>query len=234
MTLTWPLIALLTCATVVAGAKPDARPKRESIEWCNIWVPDATETELPRVLLIGDSISMGYYDGVQATLNGRAYVARMSTSSAVGDRALLDQVGMTLNHYRFDVIHFNIGLHGMGYTEAEYRAHFPELVRLIKRKAPGAKLIWATTTPHRMAAPDTNRFHANNERVKGRNQLASELIASLGIATDDLYGLVEKHPEYWSADGVHFDAQGREVEAAHVAANIMPLLPPKPRRAERS
>jgi hypothetical protein len=43
----------------------DAAP---DIEWCNIWIPDANGTKLPRVLLIGDSITQGYYPKVAENL----------------------------------------------------------------------------------------------------------------------------------------------------------------------
>ena len=32
-------------------------PAREAIEWCDIWISHANKTNLPRVLLIGDSIA---------------------------------------------------------------------------------------------------------------------------------------------------------------------------------
>jgi hypothetical protein len=224
MILASPIAVLLLAAVAATSSAEPSTPRRESIEWCNIWVPDATNSALPRVLLIGDSISMGYYDGVANALHGRAYVARMATSAAVGDIALLDQVRMIMNQYHFDVVHVNVGLHGWDYTEAEYRTHLPDLLRLIKRKAPAARLIWATTTPWRKSAPDTHEFHANNDRVKTRNQIATELMAKQEIDTDDLFGLVVNHPEYWSADGVHFNSEGQAVAAAQVAVCIRKVL----------
>ena len=62
---------------------------REAIEWCNIWIPDANETKLPRVLLIGDSITGGYGPKVADALKGKASVARLTTSKSIGDPALL-------------------------------------------------------------------------------------------------------------------------------------------------
>jgi len=54
---------LLLTLSLVAGSLIDqivptvgaAPPARESIEWCDIWISHANETNLPRVLLIGDS-----------------------------------------------------------------------------------------------------------------------------------------------------------------------------------
>jgi len=38
-------------------------------------------------------------------------------------------------------------------------------------------------------------------------------------------GLVKDHPEYWSADGVHFNAQGIAAQAAQVKTRIAEALP---------
>jgi hypothetical protein len=40
------------------------------------------------------------------------------------------------------------------------------------------------------------------------------------IAVDDLYGLVKDHPEYWSPDGVHFNAQGVGAQVEQVMGRI--------------
>ena len=74
---------LMFLANAALAAEPPVR--RENIEWCNIWIPDATRTDLPRVLLIGDSICNGYHTGVEKALQGKGLVAMLATSSALGD-----------------------------------------------------------------------------------------------------------------------------------------------------
>src|SRR2546428_13700553 len=61
-----------------------APPARESIEWCDIWISHANETNLPRVLLIGDSIARDYYPEVEKRLAGKAFVARLTTLALRG------------------------------------------------------------------------------------------------------------------------------------------------------
>ena len=46
-------------------------PIRERIEWADIWVTDADKDDLPRVLLIGDSITRGYFSDVEKRLAGQ-------------------------------------------------------------------------------------------------------------------------------------------------------------------
>ena len=98
------------------------------------------DTDLPRVLFIGDSITRAYYPAVELNLKGRAYVARVATSKAIGDPSLIGEIRTFLTEARFDVVHFNIGMHGWAYSEDEYRRNLPVLAAAIKEGAPGAKL----------------------------------------------------------------------------------------------
>lgn len=211
-------LATVMAATTVLGEEP--RIAREGIEWADIWIPDANGTTLPRVLLIGDSITRGYYPKVAEQLKGKVSVARLATSKSIGDPALLAEVAMVLDQCRFDVVHFNNGLHGWGYSEEEYQKHFPELLATIRKHAPKAKLIWATITPMRQAGK-LDVIAENTKRVQARNKIAEAIVAGEGIAVDDLYGLVKDHAEYWSNDGVHFNGKGIAVEAEQVVKRIM-------------
>jgi hypothetical protein len=58
------LLAILAVA-VQADTPPMPPSGRESIEWCDIWISHASETNLPRVLLIGDSIARAYFPEVE-------------------------------------------------------------------------------------------------------------------------------------------------------------------------
>src|SRR5271154_6991411 len=146
--LIWP-IALITSFMSLVGAQPAGVPPaaRESIEWCDIWISHADETNLPRVLLIGDSITRAYYPEVEKHLAGKAYVARLATSRFISDPVLLQEIALVLDNTKFDIIHFNNGMHGWQHTEAEYGEAFPAFLAAIKSHAPNAKLIWASTTP---------------------------------------------------------------------------------------
>ncbi len=221
-------VAFVTGAMMTGGAAPSEYPTtgRESIEWCDIWISHANETNLPRVLLIGDSISRDYYPEVEKRLAGKAYVGRLSSSAFVADPVLLQQIKTTLASTRFDVIHFNNGMHGWQHTESEYRQAFPELLEAIHQCAPNAKLIWASTTPLKNSptTPPKHSTEATDERIAARNSIALEFVQAKGIPVDDLYSLMRGHPEYHS-DNVHFNNQGVAVEAAQVAAQIEPLLP---------
>jgi hypothetical protein len=197
--------------------------QRETIEWCDIWIEDGHHTEHPRVLLIGDSITRSYFEPVSRALAGMASCARLTTSKCVGDPALLLELSLVLGQYSFDVVHINNGLHGIDNSDAFYVEHFPEFVTHIQRVAPRARLIWASTTPWRIA-DDVTILHPNTERVKLRNTHAQQWLASAGIPLDDLFSLVIDHPEYHSRDGVHFNETGQKVLASQVVQYITEAL----------
>ena len=193
------LILLLFCIPTFAQKKI----AREHIEWSDVWIPGANKTDLPHVLLIGNSITRGYYKKVEQTLKGKAYVGRLSNSKSVGDPALLEEIAVVLKNTHFDIIHFNNGLHGFDYTKEEYDKNFPKLIKIIRRYAPKAKLIWATTTPVR-AGEKMKDFAPITERLKIRNEIALKYINREGIKVNDLWNVVVDHPEYYEGgDGTH-------------------------------
>jgi hypothetical protein len=222
--LTFASIASVVVIGSVAFAEPPPS-SLESIEWCDLWISHADETNLPRVLLIGDSITRAYYPEVEKRLAGKAYVGRLATSAFISDPMLLKEIAMVLDEYKFDVIHFNNGMHGWQHSEAEYQKAFPGFLAVIKAHAPHARLVWASTTTLKMSPklPADNLAQATDERVAGRNDIALEYISRAGIDVDDLNSLTRGHPVLHS-DNVHFNDQGIALQAAQVAAHVEKLL----------
>src|ERR1017187_9104997 len=91
-------IALIMCLVSFVDAQVSDFPPtaHESIEWCDIWISHANETNLPRVLLIGDSITRAYYPEVEKHLEGKAYVARLATSRFLSDPVLAKEIALVL------------------------------------------------------------------------------------------------------------------------------------------
>lgn len=212
------IVALLLRVAAPASAA-DPRIVRENIEWLDVWIPGNGVKDQPRVLLIGDSITRGYYNTVENKLKGKAVVCRLATSKSLGDPGLLDEVKLVLGQAKFDVVHFNNGMHGWGYTEEEYAKAIPELVTTIRKGASGAKLVWATTTPVRVSGKPAE-IDPKTDRVKARNKAAAEVMTKEKIPTDDLFALAIDKAEWFSQDGVHFNAKGTAALGAQVADEI--------------
>ena len=186
---------------------------------------------LPRVLIIGDSISIGYTAAVRELLKGKANVHRIAQngeSTGVG----LANLKAWLGDGKWDVIHFNFGLHdaklppeGVHHSEPDvYEKNLRELVR--QMQATGAKLIRASTTP----VPDggilspTRRFAS----IVAYNDIALKVMRKNDVAVDDLYAVVlSREAELQRPHDVHFQPEGYILLAQSVAASIEGQLPKK-------
>ena len=210
---------------------PQAKIALESIEWLEYRAFGADRTDLPRVLLIGDSISGQYFEGVVKELKGKAYITRLGTSKAIALPAFFDEIKLALSQHKYSVIHFNNGLHGWGYTESEYGEGLAKWVQVLKTSAPGAKLIWASSTQVRTGSPRFDGFAPNNDRVKARNKIAASLMAQQNIPIDDLYALMEPHHDLLS-DGVHYKSEGSALLIPQVAQCILKALGAKAGQAD--
>lgn len=209
-----PILALLIALSFPLHAEEAIH---ERIEWSDVWIVNADSDDRPRVLLVGDSIVKGYYSGVENALGEKANCARFATSKFLGHPDFLDELGLLVDRFSFDVIHINNGLHGWDYTEEQYRAGVKALFAWLEEHAPDAEVIWAQSTPVR-DSDDLARFDTErNNRVQERNAIAEEVAADAGVPINDLYGLVAEHTEYFSKDGVHYNEKGRAAQAAQVA-----------------
>ncbi len=189
---------------------------------------------LPRILLIGDSISIGYTREVRQRFTGRANVHRPPENC--GPTVLgLEQLDSWLGSGRWDVIHFNFGLHDLKFMDAkgtyivpgphdrplaspaDYAANLRAIVTRLKRT--GARLIFATTTP----VPGGTVGRVGGSEL-AYNAIAVQVMRDADIPIDDLHALVVAHPEFQLPKNVHFNAAGYAALADQVTATITPLL----------
>lgn len=191
---------------------------------------------LPRVLLIGDSISMGYTLDVRAKLAGKANVHRPPENC--GDTARgVASIDKWLGSGKWDVIHFNFGLHDLKYldaagqlaapdkgkqvhTLAEYEANLRKIVARLKQT--GAKLIWAATTP----VPGGSTGRVEDDAIR-YNAVAARAMQEQGVAINDLHAFVKpRQAQLQRPANVHFSPVGSAQLADVVVGQIVPLLRP--------
>ena len=200
--------------------------------------------KLPKVLIIGDSISIGYLPFVQEILDGKAMVDRPPPlengrpENCQGTTHGLVRIDAWLGDTKWDVIHFNFGLHDLKHVDPEtgensknlndplqadlkqYEKNLREIVAKLENT--GAKLIFATTTPY----PDSL---GNQVRSPGMpsiyNKVALKIMKQHGIEVNDLYALVlPRMNELQQANNVHFTEAGSKVLAQQVAKYILDNL----------
>jgi len=188
----------------------------------NAWDFVKDDPALPRVLLIGDSVSRGYTQAVRKALAGKANVHRAPancgpTASGVKniDAWLTDHPGGG----KWDVIHFNFGIHDRGTPIADYTARLEQLVQRMKQT--GAKLVWASTTP----IPDNPGQKQTAASIVERNVAAAEVMQKHGVAIDDLFGFITPRlAEVQPPKDVHFNARGYDLLGQKVAESVTDAL----------
>lgn len=191
---------------------------------------------LPKVLLIGDSISGGYHKDVAKALEGKAVVAKSSDngeSTATGVIKIDGWLGDT----KWDLIHFNWGLwdmYGWQYASddrspAKYAERLDQLVTRLEKT--GAKLIWATTTPV-PPNPETTMLKRWKTEVvidealeRQYQEAALQVMKKHGVRVNDLHALMKpRRSEFQADDNVHFSPAGSALLAKQVAECILKHL----------
>jgi len=182
---------------------------------------------LPRVLLIGDSISIGYTIPTRKLLHGKANVHRIPTNGGHTLRGV-QQIDRWLGDGQWRVIHFNWGLHDLKYMDngkhqVSIEQYEENLGRLVQRlKQTGAKLIWASTTP---VPEGCNSPMRKPDDAVAYNAVAKRAMDENGVTINDLYAFaLPKLKEIQRPANVHFTQQGSAVLAEQVAAAILAAL----------
>ena len=181
----------------------------------NAWDFVKDDPELPRVLLIGDSVSRGYTQAVRKCLAGKANVHRAPANcgpTATG----LKKIDVWLGDGKWDLIHFNFGIHDRKTPIADYVERLEQLVKRMKQT--GAILVWATTTP----IPDVAEKRYSASSITERNAAAAQVMRQHGVLTDDLFSAVSPRlGEFQNPDDVHFNGKGYDFLGSQVADSIL-------------
>lgn len=189
---------------------------------------------LPRVLLIGDSISIGYTLPTRKALEGVANVHRIPANGSDTGAAVKNIERWLVPDNpskKWDVIHFNWGLHDLKHWKDNkldlagaqvtplpvYERNLREII--VKLKATGAKLIFATTTP----VPEGSAGRIAKDEL-AYNDAAVCVMSENNVSVDDLHAIVATRPALQQEKNVHFSDEGYQVLATQVATEIRRAL----------
>ena len=197
------------------------------------------EKKLPNILILGDSISIGYFPFVKELMEGKAVVSRPfkedgSPENCQGTMNGVENIERWIGSTRWDLIHFNFGLHDLKHVDPEtgknskdpthplqadpkqYKKNLEVIVE--KLKTTGAKLIYATTTPY----PDEVNGPLRDPGMPGKyNKVALKVMKKNGIMVNDLYTFVlPRMEELQRPNNVHFTEKGSRALAGQVAEVI--------------
>lgn len=171
-----------------------------------------------QILLIGDSLRLGYCEIVKKELEDCAEVlfpADNCRSShhiivSLGDWVHMcrpeDVVAVHFNCGQWDVAHF--GGDDTSLTSLEtYGSNLRKIIRRLKGYFPNAKLYFATTTPMNPVHSETLNYRTTEEICR-YNRVAREVAAEYGVEVNDIFSIVEPWGENMFADYAHLTEEG--------------------------
>ena len=198
---------------------------------------------LPKVLILGDSISIGYTPFVREMLENLAEVRRPlnpdgKAENCEGTTKGVQEIDRWLGEEKWDVIHFNFGLHDIKHVNPdtgensmnpkdphqasikEYRKNLSQIVD--KLKATGAHLIFATTTPYPNPVDGPLRMPGEAQKY---NEVALKIMEKNEIQVNDLYTYVKPQMEaLMIKKNVHFTDEGSKALAGEVVKVIKEIV----------
>lgn len=193
--------------------------------------------ELPNVLILGDSISIGYTPHVKEILEPVANIVRPE-ENCQGTTHGVRNIDKWLGDTKWDVIHFNFGLHNLKHVDpvtrknsndpthpqqADVKQYAKNLKVITKKiKATGAKVVFATTTPF----PDNTTGPLRKaDQAAEYNKAALKIMKRNDVVIDDLYNFaLPQMAAIQIPNNVHFTKEGSLVLAKKVAESIRSIL----------
>ena len=194
----------------------DEKRRKEDIEWLRLWCEN-TQSPLPRVALIGDSITEQVFEGIKKELQGVASVDFLATSYSILSPAYTSMVKAFVEDSDYAVVYYNYGLHASGVSIEDYAKAYRSMVEFFLKKS---KVLLGLTTD-----VQTQKAETTMKMVKERNACVEAVAKEFHLPIDDAYAIsVEMGANGKIEDGVHFNEKGKERLAKHKAEYIKRAL----------
>lgn len=218
---------LLLLAPAVYSQEKDSRVHSDGKGW-RLEQAKIVDANRPRVLLVGDSILNGYLKLVTTSLEGRAYVDAWVNPYCQSSHRLDQMIAEVLAHGPYDVIHFNMGLHGWQkgrIPEGQFESLTRNLVQELRMGAPKAKLIWASSTPVTVKGQPGELDWEINPVIVEHNRMAAAVMQEMGVPVNDLYAILASKLDLARGDQFHWTAPAYKLLADAVVAAVERELP---------
>ena len=168
-----------------------------------------TDPERPRVLLIGDSILNGYKNQVIRSLKGKAYIDAWVNPYHQSDHLNKVLLPAVLTNGPYDIVHFNIGLHGWQegrIKEGTFEPLTKAYVQTIRDQLPKARIIWANSTPvtTKGEPAELGLEPEINPVIIEHNRMAAKVMAEMKVPVNDFYVRLAKNLELARGDRFHW------------------------------
>ena len=192
--------------------------KLETFEWDNVWWEHADEAGTPRVLYIGDSISVATRRVATETSGNTIYFDGLGTSKALDNPHFPDTVRLFARQEgERQAVLFNNGLHGWHLDdESEYGEYYEQMIKFLISEFAGTPIFLILTS----AVADLER----DGRVVKRNAAVLELAKKYGLPVIDYYSIVNSHRDLICPDGVHLLPDGYKLLAQKIVSEVKEVI----------
>ena len=168
---------------------------------------------MKNILLVGDSIRIGYDKSVKESLEGKAnvYFPEENCRFATFVLRYLHEYKRLVPDGKVDILHWNAGLWDClrlfeeePHTPIEvYTYYIDRICQRIPMLFPDAAVICATSTSVLSEQMDKD-FKRYNEEIEMYNAAAVKVVEKYGFAVNDLYGVSVQLPVEAHSDPVHY------------------------------
>ena len=163
-----------------------------------------------------------------AGLEGKARVDCWLTPLHLASEDLHHDLRKVLVQGPYDVVHFNIGLHGWTpgrIPEGQYEPLLKAYVDIIRKSSPKVKPIWASTTQITVKGQPGELDPIHNKTIVERNAIAARVMAEEGIPVNDLYGLMSDKLKLGRGDKFHWNGEAYSLMAKQIVSKIQAATP---------
>ena len=176
----------------------DSNERLENFEWDRIWVQNARDTATSRLVMIGDSITLGIMETLNDHIRWQWPADSYTSSKALDNPNLIPTMRLYLTQEpRRTAIVFNNGLHGWHLNDStEYAEYYEQTVAFLQKEFPDSPLFLSLCT--------YLRNEERNERVLARNKVIRTVAEKFGLPVIDLYTVTKNNADLLARDGVHF------------------------------
>jgi len=184
------------------------------------WAYVKDDPALPRVLIIGDSISRSYTAPVRMALAGKANVHRAPANCGhTGKFFEHGEVWLMQNgSNQWDIITVNFGIHDHGKKPETYAANLRKIIDRLRET--GAKVFWVRTTPW-----GKKEDPADLDLSPSVNATADAFIQEDELEAIDLHSVVKiRRADLQYGDHCHFKDSGTLLMGQAVSEAIEPYL----------
>ncbi|WPJ97340.1 SGNH/GDSL hydrolase family protein [Coraliomargarita algicola] len=195
-------------------------------------VPQVEHPEWPKVMIYGDSISMGYQRYlIPDLLEAHAYL--FHCVHFINGHVPQQPMAEMAASYPFDAIVFNNGLHSLHWTpdqvsDEEIYKRMSQLAQSFKKGAPQAKIFYLMTTPHTAKRPapnqEVNALGEKNDIVIRLNDISRQVMQDEGIEIIDVYSILADRLELASGDQYHWKGPAYEIISNEIQKKLRPVL----------